>query len=108
MHKCPIPSSGEALPVISCGTWRTFDVGDDAARRRELAEVLRMLFAAGGSVIDSSPMYGLSETVAGALLAEMGAQQGVHCHQNVDPEAVTRASRRWKRRCASSRHHAST
>jgi aryl-alcohol dehydrogenase-like predicted oxidoreductase len=71
MHKRPIPSTKEPLPVVGCGTWRTFDVGDDAARRRrELADVLRVLFAAGGSVIDSSPMYGSSEAVAGALLAE--------------------------------------
>ncbi|AQH01008.1 aldo/keto reductase [Burkholderia sp. KK1] len=66
----PIPSTGEKLPIVGCGTWRTFDAGDDLARRRELAGVLRALFAAGGSVIDSSPMYGSSEAVAGALLAE--------------------------------------
>jgi aryl-alcohol dehydrogenase-like predicted oxidoreductase len=70
MHTRPIPSTGEKLPIVGCGTWRTFDVGDDAARRRELADVLRVLFDAGGSVIDSSPMYGSSEAVAGALLAE--------------------------------------
>ena len=74
MHTRPIPSTGEKLPVVGCGTWRTFDVGDDAARRRELADVLRVLFAAGGSVIDSSPMYGSSEAVAGALLAESGTR----------------------------------
>ncbi|SAK67404.1 aldo/keto reductase [Caballeronia temeraria] len=70
MHTRPIPSTKEPLPVIGCGTWRTFDAGDDPARRRELADVLRVLFAAGGSVIDSSPMYGSSEAVAGALLAQ--------------------------------------
>jgi diketogulonate reductase-like aldo/keto reductase len=74
IQKRPIPSSGEALPVIGCGTWRTFDVAVDAARRRELADVLRVLFAAGGSVIDSSPMYGSSEAVAGALLADLHAR----------------------------------
>ena len=74
MHKRPIPSTGEPLPIVGCGTWRTFDVGDDAARRRELADVLRVLFAAGGSVIDSSPMYGSSEAVAGALLTQSHAR----------------------------------
>ncbi|WP_175941613.1 aldo/keto reductase [Caballeronia sp. BCC1704] len=74
MHRRPIPSTGEALPVVGCGTWRTFDVGNDAARRRELADVLRVLFAAGGSVVDSSPMYGSSEAVAGALLTELHAR----------------------------------
>jgi diketogulonate reductase-like aldo/keto reductase len=67
-----IPSSGEALPVIGCGTWQTFDVGRDAAARARLAEVLQVLFAAGGSVIDSSPMYGTSEGVVGDLLAASG------------------------------------
>lgn len=68
-----IPSTGERLPVVGCGTWRTFDVGDDPAARAQLAEVLRFLFEAGGSTIDSSPMYGSSEAVAGALLTQLDA-----------------------------------
>jgi diketogulonate reductase-like aldo/keto reductase len=75
MHMRPIPSTGEPLPVIGCGTWRTFDVGASPAARTGLAEVLRILFDAGGTVIDSSPMYGSSERVAGDLLAEMGARE---------------------------------
>jgi diketogulonate reductase-like aldo/keto reductase len=74
MHTRPIPSSGEPLPVIGCGTWRTFDVGAASAARARLVDVLRVLFAAGGSVIDSSPMYGTSEEVAGDLLAATGAR----------------------------------
>ncbi|SAK98348.1 aldo/keto reductase [Caballeronia glebae] len=74
MHTRPIPATNEPLPVVGCGTWRTFDAGNDPARRQELAEVLRVLFAAGGSVIDSSPMYGSSEAVAGALLAQSHAR----------------------------------
>src|ERR1700674_2235056 len=58
MHTRPIPSSGAALPVIGGGTWRGFDVGGSARERAPLAEVLRVLFEAGGSFIDSSPMYG--------------------------------------------------
>lgn len=68
MHTRPIPSSGEQLPVIGCGTYRGFDVGGSAHGR--LSEVLAALFAAGGTVIDSSPMYGRAEAVAGALLAQ--------------------------------------
>jgi diketogulonate reductase-like aldo/keto reductase len=67
----PIPSTNEKLPVIGCGTWRGFDVGADAPARSKLTEVLRVLFAAGGSVVDSSPMYGSSEAVVGDLLAAM-------------------------------------
>jgi diketogulonate reductase-like aldo/keto reductase len=73
MQTRPIPSTSEALPVIGCGTWRTFDVGGKAEARKSLTEVLRVLFEAGGSVIDSSPMYGTSEAVVGDLLAEMKA-----------------------------------
>jgi aryl-alcohol dehydrogenase-like predicted oxidoreductase len=68
-----IPASGEALPVIGCGTWRGFDVGSDAGARARLGEVLKVLFAAGGTVIDSSPMYGTAEGVVGALLTSMDA-----------------------------------
>ena len=44
----PIPSSGEALPVIGLGTWITFNVGTDAAARAQSAEVVRAFFAAAG------------------------------------------------------------
>jgi diketogulonate reductase-like aldo/keto reductase len=63
-----IPSSGERLPVIGMGTSGTFDVGDDPAARVPLAEVLQAFFDNGGSVIDSSPMYGRAEAVVGDLL----------------------------------------
>lgn len=68
-----IPSSGKPLPVIGLGTWQTFDVGTDAAERGPLSEVLKELFAGGGSVIDSSPMYGRSEGVVGDLLQGAGS-----------------------------------
>ena len=64
-----IPSSGEALPVIGVGTWQTFDVGADPAARAPLREVLKLL---NRNVVDSSPMYGSSESVAGDLIAELG------------------------------------
>src|SRR5882724_11835908 len=70
MHRRKIPASGETLPVVGCGTWRTFDVGTTPQDRAPLGEVLRVLFEAGGSVIDSSPMYGASEGVVGDLLAD--------------------------------------
>jgi len=69
MHTRPIPSTVEPLPVIGCGTYRTFDVGAAPEDRAPLAAVLQVLFAAGGSVIDTSPMYGAAEGVVGDLLA---------------------------------------
>ena len=70
----PIPSTKEQLPVVGLGTWQAFDVGSDRAGLDQRKEVLRILFDAGGTVIDSSPMYGRAETVVGTLLTEMKAR----------------------------------
>jgi diketogulonate reductase-like aldo/keto reductase len=72
MASRPIPASGERLPVIGIGTWQAFDVGADAAARAALREVLRAFYAGGGRVLDSSPMYGSSESVAGEACAALG------------------------------------
>jgi diketogulonate reductase-like aldo/keto reductase len=68
----PIPSTGEALPAIGLGTWQTFDVAPSA--RGGLEGVLGAFVELGGSVVDSSPMYGRSEEVAGDLAAKLGVQ----------------------------------
>ncbi len=73
-HQRPIPSTGETLPVIGLGTWRTFDVGASAAERAPLREVLERFVALGGRVIDPSPMYGTAEQVAGDLAAGLRAR----------------------------------
>jgi len=65
----PIPSTKEALPVIGCGTWIGFDRRPGTDEYQRLPGVLEALFAAGGTVIDSSPMYGRSEETTGELLA---------------------------------------
>jgi diketogulonate reductase-like aldo/keto reductase len=70
-----IPSSGEALPVIGLGTYKGFDVGTGTKQRAALGGVLRALFSSGGSVIDSSPMYGRAEGVAGDLIAEQNTRK---------------------------------
>jgi diketogulonate reductase-like aldo/keto reductase len=68
----PIPSTGERLPVIGLGSWITFNVGDDVELRDECAAVMRAFFAAGGRMIDSSPMYGSSQAVIGYGLHKLG------------------------------------
>jgi diketogulonate reductase-like aldo/keto reductase len=70
----PIPSSGEMLPAIGIGTYKGFDLADGEQTRARLAEVLRRLFAAGGTIVDSSPMYGRAEARAGQALAALGKQ----------------------------------
>jgi diketogulonate reductase-like aldo/keto reductase len=68
----PIPSSGEAIPVVGLGSWITFNVGNDRVGRDACAEVMRNFFDAGGRMIDSSPMYGSSQEVIGYGLAKLG------------------------------------
>ncbi|MFL5789575.1 MAG: aldo/keto reductase [Flavisolibacter sp.] len=62
-----IPASGESIPVVGLGTWQTFDIssGKDTT---PLKEVLQLMQAHGGKLIDSSPMYGRSEEIIGRLL----------------------------------------
>lgn len=72
MIKRPIPRTGESLPVIGLGTWQTFDVGPTKSDREPLKDVLREFVRLGGSVVDSSPMYGRAETVLGDLASELG------------------------------------
>jgi diketogulonate reductase-like aldo/keto reductase len=67
-----LPQAQVKLPRIGLGTWQTFDVGNDSAARAPLREVLKLL---DGNVVDSSPMYGTSESVAGELIAELAMRE---------------------------------
>ena len=75
MQKRPIPSTREALPVIGCGTYVGFDVTDASPEFQRLPQVVDTLLDAGGSVFDSSPMYGRAEAVTGRLLAAPGKRE---------------------------------
>jgi aryl-alcohol dehydrogenase-like predicted oxidoreductase len=66
-----IPSSRELLPVIGLGTWQTFDVERASDENRALTEVLQAFVDLGGRLVDSSPMYGRSEEVLGAIAAAL-------------------------------------
>jgi diketogulonate reductase-like aldo/keto reductase len=68
----PIPSSAEPIPVVGLGSWITFNVGNDPAARAQCAQVMQDFFAAGGRLIDSSPMYGSSQAVIGDGLRKLG------------------------------------
>ncbi len=73
----PIPSSGEAMPVIGLGTSQVFDVGADERARQPLRAVLQAFVDAGGKIIDTSPMYGRAEAVTGDLVAMAGVRSRV-------------------------------
>jgi aryl-alcohol dehydrogenase-like predicted oxidoreductase len=63
-----IPSSGEMIPAIGLGTSGPFEATPDEQARAPLREVLRAFFAAGATLIDTSPMYSTAEAVLGDLL----------------------------------------
>jgi diketogulonate reductase-like aldo/keto reductase len=67
VQKRAIPKGNENIPVVGLGTWRTFDAGNNEGMRKQLKEVLKVLVKDGASVVDSSPMYGTSESVVGDL-----------------------------------------
>jgi diketogulonate reductase-like aldo/keto reductase len=69
--KRAIPLSGVEIPVIGLGTYQAFDVRAGTSARAPLGEVLQGLVDNGGSVVDSSPMYGQAEESVGDLAAEL-------------------------------------
>jgi diketogulonate reductase-like aldo/keto reductase len=98
----PIPSTGEALPVIGLGSWITFNVGDDPEARDACAEVMRGFFAAGGRLIDSSPMYGSAQAVIGYGLAKLrmpatlfSADKVWTSSRGAGPAQIEESRRRW-------------
>jgi len=68
----PIPSSGEALPVVGIGTAIIFDFADDPAKYAERRQVLQILVAGGGKLIDTAAGYGYAEERVGDLAADLG------------------------------------
>lgn len=68
----PVPSTGEALPIVGLGSWITFNVGNDPVLLDASAEVIAAFFQGGGRLIDSSPMYGSSQATIGYALAKLG------------------------------------
>ncbi len=55
------------VPVVGMGTWRTFDVRGEKAKRNARALVDTAL-KGGTNFLDTSPMYGAAEQVLGEML----------------------------------------
>ena len=65
MLKRVIPSSGEELPVIGLGTSRVFDIERSKNELNVREKILDIFYEYGGRLIDTSPMYGMSEEIIG-------------------------------------------
>lgn len=71
----PVPASGELLPAVGLGTWRVFDVAGQTDELGHARAALARFVELGGAVVDSSPMYGSSESVLGDLAAGLGVHK---------------------------------
>lgn len=69
-----VPKTGESLPAVGLGTWQVFDIASDAKEKAQAQETLKVFVGLGGRVVDSSPMYGSSESVTGELAAALGIE----------------------------------
>jgi diketogulonate reductase-like aldo/keto reductase len=69
------PSTTDRWYPIGLGTWQTFDVATPAPA---LEQVLSLFVQLGGSVVDSSPMYGRSESVLGDLAVKTGVRDKLY------------------------------
>lgn len=73
----PVPATGERVPVVGLGTWQVFDLAAGSMELVAARATLAAFTAAGGTVVDSSPMYGRSEAVLGDLMAESGMRRSL-------------------------------
>jgi aryl-alcohol dehydrogenase-like predicted oxidoreductase len=73
MEHRTLGNTGLEVPVIGMGTWRTFDVREDAASKNARA-IVDTALAEGANFFDSSPMYGEAERVLGEALQGRRAQ----------------------------------
>ena len=62
-----IPTTGELLPVVGLGTSRVFDTNLSQRSLNPRKEIVKALLDHGGSLIDTSPMYGKAEEVTGEI-----------------------------------------
>lgn len=64
-----LPRTGEQVTALGLGTFLTFDLkpGD---RRDALRQVFERYVAAGGRVVDTSPLYGSAEVTVGQFMGE--------------------------------------
>ncbi len=82
----PILSSGERIPVVGLGSWRTFNVDPAAAEAADPREVIRLFHEVGGTVIDTAPSYGRSEAFVGTAVQDLGVTDDIFYATKVNVE----------------------
>lgn len=100
MQTRPVPGTGETLPVIGLGTSRVFDVGSAPEAIGSRREVVAALVNAGGSVIDTSPMYDRSERVIGEVLDASALRESCFLATKVWTDGSDAGERQMRRSAA--------
>ena len=95
MQTRAIPSSAEPLPVVGLGTYRGFDVAPGDPAYKQLPAVHDALFEKGGTLVDSSPMYGRAEQTTGELLSIHEPRSPAFLATKYGPVVAKKALRRW-------------
>jgi aryl-alcohol dehydrogenase-like predicted oxidoreductase len=67
----PIPSTGEPLPIVGCGSSATFSQAAGQEDVESVRSVLQTMIEHGGTVFDTAPGYGASEQFAGKIVNDL-------------------------------------
>ena len=70
--KKKIPQANESIPVVGIGTSQVFAYENDPVKHAERVEVVKLLVAGGGSLIDTAASYGTAEARVGDVLSDTG------------------------------------
>ncbi|MBB3236915.1 hypothetical protein FHS20_003812 [Phyllobacterium endophyticum] len=100
-----LPRTGEKVTALGLGTFLTFDKmpGD---RRDDLRQVFDRYVAAGGRVVDTSPLYGSAEVSVGQFMGELPGSDELflptRCgrRENISAMKATRRRASGSRDCA--------
>ena len=87
-----IPSTGERLPAVGLGTAYVFDSNDGSTRKKAQA-VLQALIAGGGSLIDTSSVYGDAEIVLGEAIVPAGLREKIFIATKLESPDATELKR---------------
>lgn len=97
-----ISAIDEDMPVVGLGSWITFNVGNDARLLQECTNVISAFLESGGRMIDSSPMYGSSQSTIGHALGKLGRPKSVFSAEKVwtssqsnGPSQIEQTRRYW-------------
>ncbi len=103
----PIPHSGEQLPIVGIGTAIIFDFENEPAKYTERRQVMQMLIAGGGRLIDTAYGYGRAEDRLGEIVADLGARDKLFLatkfSYNADRAAATASMQASLRRLKTNR-----